>query len=201
MDPVKLAAMLAGLAMAQPAAAGPVANWHPFVVEASLRFGVPADWIERVMRAESGGYTTIDGRPIRSRKGAIGLMQLMPATWAAMRSGYSLGFDPDDPHDNILAGTAYLRLMYERFGYPGMFGAYNTGPGRYAAWLAGRQQLPGETIAYLEGVAGPGKTAPIKADAPPRDLLFALRHDLAATRPPPADAPAESALFVVRKGP
>jgi soluble lytic murein transglycosylase-like protein len=42
---------------------------------------VPELWIERVMRAESRGLTTLAGRPITSRAGAMGLMQIMPATW------------------------------------------------------------------------------------------------------------------------
>ena len=113
-----------------------IAPWQPIVTEASLRFGVPEAWIERVILAESGGHTTLGGRPIRSRTGAMGLMQLMPGTWSDMRDAWHLGVDPDDPHDNILAGTAYLRAMYDRFGYPGMFAAYNAGPARYATALA-----------------------------------------------------------------
>src|SRR3546814_11645082 len=114
------------------------------IEEASTRFGIPTSWIERVMRAESRGYTTLNGRPIRSRAGAMGLMQLMPATWADMRARLALGMNPDDPRDNILAGTCFLRLMYDRFGYPGLFGAYNAGPGAYASYLAGKRRLPEE---------------------------------------------------------
>ncbi len=65
--------------VSSPCAAQSVATWRAFVTEASVRFGVPAVWIERVMQAESGGRTTWQGRPIRSRAGAIGVMQLMPA--------------------------------------------------------------------------------------------------------------------------
>ena len=143
------------LVVAVPAHAGSVERWRPHIDEASARFGVPAEWIERVMRAESGGRTTLGGRPITSHAGAMGLMQLMPGTWAAMRARLGLGPDPHAPRNNILAGTFYLRLMYDRFGYPGLFGAYNAGPGRYAAYLAGKQKLPGETRAYVAAVAGP----------------------------------------------
>lgn len=141
-------------AVGGPAQAQSVADWHAFVTEGSQRFGVPVPWIEHVMRAESGGRTMLGGRPIVSRAGAMGLMQLMPDTWREMRAALGLGSDPFDPRDNILAGTAYLRLMYDRFGYPGMFAAYNAGPGRYAAWRAGRATLPAETRAYLVAVAG-----------------------------------------------
>ncbi len=136
------------------ARADEVWRWRPLIAEASGRFGIPTRWIERVMRAESGGRASRNGAPVRSRVGAMGLMQLMPATWNAVRAEHGLGADPDDPRDNILAGTAYLRAMYDRFGYPGLFGAYNAGPGRYAAHLAGTARLPDETIAYLASVAG-----------------------------------------------
>ncbi len=109
------------------------------------------------MRAESGGRATIDGRPIRSPKGAIGLMQLMPGTWAELRGQLHLGDDPDEPRDNILAGTYYLRLLHDRFGFPGLFAAYNAGPGRYERFLAGGT-LPAETRAYLGRVTR--RTAP-----------------------------------------
>src|SRR3546814_1455139 len=65
---------------------------------------------------------------------------------------------------NILAGTFYLRLMYDRFGYPGLFAANNAGLGRYAEHLAGRRALPVETVGYLVGVA-PSSSAPAVAAA------------------------------------
>src|SRR3546814_4276959 len=43
----------------------------------------------------------------------------------------------------------YLRLMYDRFGYPGLFGAYNAGPARYAAFVSDGRPLPAETRAYV----------------------------------------------------
>ena len=45
--------------------------------------------------------------------------------------------------------------MYERFGYPGLFAAYNVGPGRYAAFLADQRALPKETIRYVEAIGLP----------------------------------------------
>jgi soluble lytic murein transglycosylase-like protein len=140
------------LIAASPAQADSVEQWHGFITEASLRFGIPEGWIIRVMRAESGGKTRLKGRPITSHAGAMGLMQLMPGTWAPLRARLNLGNNPHDPHDNIIAGTAYLRMMYDQFGYPGLFGAYNAGPGRYAAYLRGQSRLPTETIAYMASV-------------------------------------------------
>lgn len=188
------------LLVATPARADEVARWRPFIEEASTRFGVPTSWIKRVIRAESRGFTTLNGRPIRSSAGAMGLMQLMPATWAEMRSRLSLGANPDDPHDNIIAGTFFLRLMYDRFGYPGLFGAYNAGPGAYAAFLAGRRRLPGETIAYLgsvgDGAVEPTAKAPVTAPPP---TLFIVRRDVAAAKPPADQSEAQPLLFAVRK--
>lgn len=124
-------------------------RWQPFIAEAAVRFAIPEVWIRAVIRAESGGRTILDGRPITSPAGAMGLMQLMPETYAEMRRHHRLGADPYEPRDNILAGTAYLRAMYERFGFPGLFAAYNAGPSRYNAYLAGSESLPRETRAFL----------------------------------------------------
>ncbi|MCC5967787.1 MAG: transglycosylase SLT domain-containing protein, partial [Natronohydrobacter sp.] len=63
-----------------------------------------------------------------SHAGAMGLMQVMPGTWAELRAAHQLVDDPFDPRDNILAGAAYLRQMYDRFGSPGFLAAYNAGP-------------------------------------------------------------------------
>jgi len=141
------------LAWPAPLMAGDVGRWRPYVEEASSRFGVPAEWIESVLAAESGGHTRLSGAPITSPAGAMGLMQLMPATWREIRETLGLGSDPHDPEDNILAGTYYLRLMYERFGYPGLFAAYNAGPRRYEQHLDTGQALPAETRAYVAAVA------------------------------------------------
>nr|WP_246449155.1 lytic transglycosylase domain-containing protein [Sphingomonas sabuli] len=135
--------------MAGTPASANVGQWEPEIAEASARFAVPAEWIRRVMRAESGGRLLFNGRPVTSRAGAMGLMQIMPGTWAELRSRLGLGADPYQPRDNILAGTAYLRMMHDRFGYPGLFAAYNAGPKRYADYLTGAARLPRETIGYL----------------------------------------------------
>lgn len=167
------------LCAVSPAAASPVDRWATPIAEASARFGIPEDWIRRVMTVESGGRTVLGRQPIRSTAGAMGLMQLMPATWREMREAHRLGFDPDDPRDNILAGTAYLRSMYERFGYPGLFAAYNAGPARYARHLATGSRLPLETEHYVAAVArgglraGPTPVPLLAARGAARPTLFA----------------------------
>jgi hypothetical protein len=102
-----------------------------------------------VLRVESAG----DVRAISSA-GAMGLMQVMPDTWAGLRSRHGLGRDPYDPRDNILAGTAYLREMWDRYGnVAAMLAAYNAGPGRYDEHLATGRTLPAETRAYVATLA------------------------------------------------
>jgi soluble lytic murein transglycosylase-like protein len=119
-----------------------------FIDEASDRFAVPARWIFAVMQVESGR----DARAISSR-GAMGLMQLMPATWVELSARHGLGLDPFDPRDNILAGSAYLKQMYDRFGSAGFLAAYHAGPSRYEQHLGTGQPLPAATEAYVAAVA------------------------------------------------
>jgi len=127
--------------------------WGPYIREASARFSVPDRWIRAVMRQESGGREYRNGQPITSDAGAIGLMQLMPATYAELRGRYGLGPDPYDPHDNILAGTGYIRELYDRFGSPAFLAAYDAGPQRLQSYMDGRSSLPNETVNYLASVA------------------------------------------------
>lgn len=187
------------LLAATPSRADDVDRWRPLIENASVRFGVPTSWIERVMQAESRGFTMLNGRPIRSRAGAMGLMQLMPATWADIRARLVLGNNPDDPRDNILAGAFYLRLMYDRFGYPGLFGAYNAGPSAYAAYLAGTRRLPDETVAYLGSVGGASWSVPLPSQLPAPPSMFIVRHAVSADHSTTAASEQQTSLFAVRK--
>lgn len=133
------------------------------VSEASLRFGIPEAWIYAVMRTESAGRV----RAVSSA-GAMGLMQLMPGTWARQRARFGLSSDPFNPRDNIMAGTSYLREMYDRYGAYGMLAAYNAGPGRYEAWRDRGKPLPAETRAYIARIAPmlrAGSATPVLASA------------------------------------
>ncbi|WP_234685197.1 lytic transglycosylase domain-containing protein [Bradyrhizobium monzae] len=148
----------------------------PIINEASRRFGLPVYWIRAVLEVESAGDVWA-----KSPKGAMGLMQIMPQTWAELRLRYQLGNDPYDPHDNILAGAAYLRELQDRYGSAGFLAAYNAGPGRYEEHLAGRA-LPAETRAYLQKLA-PTIGSDISAPAavarlqPSGATLFAVRSE------------------------
>ncbi|ENI4223731.1 lytic transglycosylase domain-containing protein [Pseudomonas aeruginosa] len=163
--------------IARTVAAAPYGN---HITEASQRFGIPEHWIRAVLRAESAG----DVRAISSA-GAIGLMQVMPDTWAGLRARYRLGRNPYDPRDNILAGTAYLREMWDRYGnVAAMLAAYNAGPGRYDEHRTTGRPLPAETRAYVAALASAlgGAVAtetPQKQSASPPDWrdapLFVMR--------------------------
>jgi hypothetical protein len=123
--------------------------WGPYIVEAARRFDVPERWVREVMRQESDGQLYEHGQLITSSAGAMGLMQVMPETYDGLRSRYALGDDPYDPHDNILAGTAYLREMYDIYGSPAFLAAYNAGPARLDDYLTRNRPLPDETRHYV----------------------------------------------------
>jgi hypothetical protein len=121
--------------------------WGPYIREAAARYRVPERWVRAVMQQESGGE-----QQATSPVGAMGLMQVMPATYEELRVRHQLGDDPYDPHNSILAGTAYIREMYDRFGAPGFLAAYNAGPDRVDSYLAGRAVLPDETVNYVAAI-------------------------------------------------
>jgi hypothetical protein len=161
--------------VAHPSARDPYGD---HIAEAAQRFELPAAWILAVMRAES------DGDPrATSPKGAIGLMQIMPETWAELRVRYRLGDDPYDPHDNIVAGAAYIRELFDRYGSPEWIAAYNAGPGRYEEALKGHP-LPPETRAYVAAL-----TPIISGSQTTRAVMIASADPLSWTRAP---------LFVVQ---
>jgi soluble lytic murein transglycosylase-like protein len=173
---------MAAIAHAEPPLGNPAASspYAGMVADAARQFGIPAAWIWAVMRAESHG----DPHATSKLAGAMGLMQLMPETYAGMRVRYGLGADPYDPHDNIIAGAAYLREMFDRYGSPGFLAAYNAGPGRYDDYLAGRRPLPLETVGYLTKLTPiiGGQALSTVAAAPPPDPLAWTRGALFTVR-------------------
>lgn len=166
-------------------------RWAALIAKASQRFGVPQAWIGAVVQAESGGNPQAV-----SPKGAMGLMQIMPQTWADLRRRYRLGTDPFDPHDNVFAGTAYLRELYDRYGYPDLFAAYNAGPTRFDAYLVHQQPLPEETVRYLARLVQPVFLMPgVSTRAPIANMFFPLRPG--RNRPATSSlTPSSSSLFV-----
>jgi D-alanyl-D-alanine carboxypeptidase len=180
-------------------APGPASDpWGPYIHDASARFNVPEQWIRAVMRQESGGQEYLNGEPITSSAGAMGLMQLMPATYADMRDRYGLGDDPYQPRDNIVAGTAYISLLYAAYGSPAFLAAYNAGPTRLQQYLAQGTSLPNETVNYVASVAptlGGPMTGPLAAYADQGAAGQAAAEPVqVAEAAPPAPIPTETTV-------
>ena len=114
------------------------------VNQAAERWHLPPAFLHAVVKAESG-YR----QDAVSRKGAIGLMQLMPAT------AHLLGADPTDARQNVDAGARYLtELLRKYFNDPYQVrkavAAYNAGPAAVDRYN-GIPPYP-ETVAYVERV-------------------------------------------------
>lgn len=113
----------------------PLPHRDKFVASAEVA-GIPASWAYGVARSES-----IFMRDIRSSAGAIGLMQLMPATGRSTAKEIRLPYNGlatlTDPESNIRLGSTYLAKMHDRFGrHPAVAtAAYNAGPRRVSQWL------------------------------------------------------------------
>lgn len=157
-----------------------VDRFAKLIEEASGRFAVPVSWIRAVMHVESGG-----DEHATSPRGAMGLMQLMPATWVELSIRHGLGVDPFDARDNIIAGTAYLKDMHDRFGSAGFLAAYHDGPARYEQHLATGRPLPKETTAHVAAVT---------------PLLSDRQSELTAIRIRRVVSWREAPLFVERAG-
>jgi len=161
-------------------------RWDNVITEASQRFHVPKAWIRAVMAHESGGRTMLGkDQPIISRAGAVGLMQVLPETYDEMAVAHKLGANPFDARDNIMAGTAYLRWLQQKYGYPAMFAAYNAGPGKLEDHLEHGVRLPAETRAYVGGI-----TRMLHADKGGLGLVKFTRPDGATVKIDPAQVTA-----------
>ncbi len=91
------------------------------IAQAAQRYNLRPGLLRSVMRVESG----FNARAV-SPKGAMGLMQLMPGTAAALGVA-----DPFNPEENVMAGARYLRQQLDQFGGDERLAvaAYNAGPG------------------------------------------------------------------------
>lgn len=120
-----------------------LAPFEAAIEDAARVTGVESNWLRAVILQESAGRANAV-----SRKGAAGLMQLMPAT------ARSLGVrDVFEPAQNIMAGARYLRSLFDRYGDPKLaLAAYNAGPGRVEAF--GGVPPFRETRRYIDQVLG-----------------------------------------------
>jgi soluble lytic murein transglycosylase len=97
-------------------------RYDRYIDEAATLYGVDFPLLKAVIRAESA----FDPKAV-SKKGALGLMQIMPENLKAFRV-----YDPFDPWQNIMGGTRYLKTLIKRFDgqVPLALAAYNAGPRR-----------------------------------------------------------------------
>ena len=127
--------------------------FEPLIVRHATEHAVRADLVRAVIQAESAFNPQA-----RSHKGAMGLMQLMPATAA------ELGVDdPYDPDQNIRGGVTYLKSLLVRYSNNEelALAAYNAGPG--AVQKYGKVPPYRETrnyIARIQNTAGAARKAP-----------------------------------------
>lgn len=110
--------------------------YQKLVLPNAAKRKIPEDWVWGLMRSES-----LFMPDVRSGAGAIGLMQIMPATGkeitAKLGKKWSGPWVLSNPKTNIDLGTEYLRMMLDRFdnNYPAATAAYNAGPHRVDRWL------------------------------------------------------------------
>jgi len=120
LEPEEEAMLMPPAAVSAPPALQNTKTLHEIVQEVARRHNIDADFLESVIAAESGG----DARAV-SRKGAQGLMQLMPDT--ASKLGVKNSFDPEA---NVEAGTRYLLDLLALYhnDVAKALAAYNAGP-------------------------------------------------------------------------
>jgi hypothetical protein len=125
-----------------PAPGLPPRSFDAAIDKYSTLHGVDAAIIRAIIVVESAFAPAA-----RSRAGAIGLMQLMPATARA------LGVNPSIPEQNIEGGVRYLSELLKMFGGIELaLVAYNGGPGLARRYARGEAVLYGETRAYVNRV-------------------------------------------------
>jgi len=128
-------------------------NFKDIAAEATKRHGASWDLVQHVMGKETGGMK--DPAHAVSSKGAMGVMQLMPAT--AKQLGVT---DPTDPNQNIDAGVKYLAQLEHKYKNPKLAAmAYNWGPGNVDKWMkhgSKESAVPKETRMYVASLAEGG---------------------------------------------
>ncbi len=104
----------------KPVRANRAGVYDKYIFEASEKYGVPASLLKAVIRVESNFNPWAV-----SRKGAKGLMQIMPENFKMLEIK-----DPFDPRENIMGGTKYLKELLNKYRgkQPLALAAYNAGP-------------------------------------------------------------------------
>src|SRR5262249_55453933 len=111
---------------------------------------LPVEFFVRLIWRESRFRATAIGPRTRSGKHALGIAQFMPGT-AAERNL----LDPFNPIEALPKAAEFLKDLRGQFGNLGLAAAaYNAGPGRVRAWMAGAASMPAQTRAYVLAVTG-----------------------------------------------
>lgn len=143
-----------------------------FIIQESLRYGFEPELIMALISTESSFYNWSS-----SPKGAVGLMQIIPATGEELAEITKIAWRPDaqplfDPFVNVRLGIHYLSMLHHQFKDIGLaLTAYNYGPGNVARWIAEGKEIPTK---YSEKVLN----------------YYSGFLDLDASRRPPKEAPA-----------
>ena len=117
-------------------------NFDAFAVKFSEKYGLNPHIIRAIVKAESNWSPRVV-----SRKGAIGLMQLMPGTALLLK------VDPYDPEQNMEGGVRYFAFLLDTFKDLDLaLIAYNAGPGYAERYSRGKASLYGETRQYVRSV-------------------------------------------------
>lgn len=125
-------------------------NLAQMIIDQANAQGVPVDLAMAVAQRESNTCHWLANGQIKvSSAGAIGVMQLMPATAA------QLGVNPYDVNQNIQGGVAYLAQLFQQFGdWNTTLEAYNWGPGKVSMALTAGTAIPGSVVSYAAAIAG-----------------------------------------------
>src|SRR6266566_1062686 len=135
------------------------------VESAAAANGLPFEFFARVIWQESRFRPDTVGPITRTGQRAQGIAQFMPMTAAERRL-----LDPFDPVEALPKSAEFLRDLRGQFGNLGLAAAaYNAGPQRVRAWLAGRRTLPRETRNYVAAVTGRGADAWAALGTTPRE--------------------------------
>jgi len=114
---------------------------------AQNKYGIPSNFLAKLLNAESAFRADIIEGKKRSSVGATGIAQLMPTTAA------DLGVNPLDPIASIDGAGRYLSQLYDKFGtWEKAIAAYNWGPGNVER--KGLAKAPAETVNYVQKIAG-----------------------------------------------
>jgi len=151
-------------------------QYKTFIEKYSREYGVPEDLIYAVIKTESDFNSSAV-----SSKGAVGLMQMMPATfvWLSddmLREHLDAGM-LYDPETNIRYGTYYLSRLYNKFGdWNTALAAYNGGEGNVSNWLADSRYSEDGIKLIIENI--PGEFSETKNYVKKVNKAFAKYKDL-----------------------